>query len=214
MVGVNFPFRNIPVGAVALALVLALTACGGGGKHGSTPPTTSAHKVVEIKTSMLKIGGVDVESAGPSSPIPANVARTVLTNAQGYLDAALFEPLKDGRVGKGFASKFDPGLKAAVAQDKGTLTNVNVGKFTDLKTTATPVLMSALDGTLGELMYVATNFDVTEKGKTATGNAAMTHHVELTFAPFGSRWLVTAYRVQAIRSMPTGRTKTTAKAGA
>ena len=211
---VDSPIRNVHLGAGALALVLALTACGGG-KHNSSPTTTTRPKVADIKTSVLKVGKVDVESAGPTTPIPPKVGKAVLTAAQGYLDDALFAPLKDGSVGKDYASHFDPLVKAsAVGHDAATLTNSRVGKVDDLKTKATPVYLSALDGTLGDLMYVATNFDVTETGKTDAGKVAITHHVELTFAPVGHDWLITAYRVQAVRKLPTGTTTTTAKSGA
>jgi hypothetical protein len=63
-------------------------------------------------------------------------------------------------------------------------------------------------------MYVATNFDVTETGKTDAGRVTIKQHVELTFAPVGTKWLVTAYRVQTSRKLPTGTTTTTAKSGA
>jgi hypothetical protein len=214
MDGVHFPLRNLPLGAGALALVVALTACSGGSKHSSTPPTTASPKVPDIRTSVLRIGGVDVESAGPPTPIPANVAKAVLGNAQGYLDDGLFAPLRSGQVGAHYASHFDPRVQAAAAHDQATLTNGGMGKIKDLRTTATPVVMSALDGTLGDLMYVATNFDVTERGKTDGGNVTITHHVELTFALVGHEWLVTAYRVQAVRRLPARTTTTTAKAGA
>jgi hypothetical protein len=215
MDAVDFPIRNVRLGAGALALVVSLTACGGGGKHSSGTTTTTRPKVADIKTSVLRVGKVDVESAGPSTPIPTNVGKAVLTGAQGYLDDALFAPLKDGAVGKGYASHFDPLVKAsATGHDEAALTNSRVGKIEDLKTTATPVYLSALDGTLGDLMYVATNFDVTETGRTDAGDVSFTHHVELTFAPVGHDWLITAYRVQAVRKLPTGTTTTTAKSGA
>jgi hypothetical protein len=210
---VDFPFRNARLGAGALALVLLLAACGGGGKHESASTTTKP-KVAEVKTSVLRIGTVDVESAGPSTPIPTKVGKAVLTTAQGYLDDALFTPLKDGKVGGGYASHFDPKVKAAATgQDAPTLTNGRIGKVDGLRTKATPVLLSALDGTLGDLMYVATNFDVTETGKTDAGNVSLTQHVELTFAPVGHDWLITAYRVKAVRKLPTGTTTTTATTG-
>ncbi len=214
MEGVQSPFRNVPLGAGALALGLLLTACGGGGKHESASTTTQP-KVAAIKTSVLRVGTVDVESAGPETPIPTKVGKAVLTNAQGYLDDALFAPLKDGQVGAGYASHFDPAVKAAATgSDRAALTNATIGKIDGLKTTATPVYLSALDGTLGDLMYVATNFDVTETGTTDAGKVTIKHHVELTFAPVGHDWLVTAYRVQTTRKLPTGTTTTTAKAGA
>jgi hypothetical protein len=215
MEAVHFPTRNVPLGAGALALLLLLTGCGGGGKHNSGASTTTAPKVAAIKTSVLKVGSVDVETAGPPTPIPTKVGKTVLTNAQAYLDDALFAPLKDGNVGAKYASHFDASLRpAATGHDRPTLTNAGVGKVDGLKTTATPVLLSALDGTLGELMYVGTNFTVTEKGKTDAGNVSIVHNVELTFAPVGHDWLVIAYRVKTVRNLPTGTTTTTAKAGA
>lgn len=214
MEAVLFPFRNAHLGAGALVLALALTACGGGSKH-ETAPTTTLPKVAEIKTSVLKVGTVDVETAGPSTPIPTKVGKAVLTNAQGYLDDALFAPLKEGKVGSGFAAHFDPTVRAlATGHDEAALTNASIGKIDDLKTTATPVYLSALDGTLGDLVYVATNFDVTERGKTDAGPVTIKHRVELTFAPVGHDWLVTAYRVQTTRKLPTGTTTTTAKSGA
>jgi hypothetical protein len=215
MDSVHFPFRNVPLGAGALAFVLLVTACSGGGKHSSSPATTTTQpKVAAIKTAVLRVGSVDIESAGPSSQIPTNVGKSVFANAQGYLDDALFSPLKTGQVGARYGIHFDPQVQAAATgQDMPTLTNTGIGSVDDLKTTATPVLLSALEGTLGDLMYVATNFDVTETGKTDAGNVSIKHHVELTFAPVGPNWLITAYRVQAIRTLPTGTTTTTAKAG-
>jgi hypothetical protein len=214
MDAVDFPIRKVPLGAGACVLALLLTACGGG-KHSSSPSTTTQPKVAAIKTSVLKIGHVDIESAGPPTPIPTKVGEAVLTSAQSYLDDALFGPLKDGRVGAGYAALFDPSVKAsATGHDEAALTNTRVGQIKDLKTTATPVYLSALDGTLGDLMYVATNFDVSETGTSDAGKVAITHHVELTFAPVGHQWLVTAYRVETSRKLPTGTTTTTAKSGA
>jgi hypothetical protein len=212
---VHFPFRNVLLGAGALSLTVALTACGGGSKHEAGASTTSRPKVLDVKTSVLRVGSVDIESAGPSTPISTATGKAVLAAAQGYLDDALFTPLKSGEVGAGYASHFDAGVKAAATgRDQASLTDLAVGKVDGLKTTATPVLLSALDGTLGEQMYVATNFDVTANGKTDAGKVAITHHVELTFAPAGKTWLITAYRVQTVRKLPTGTTTTTATAGA
>jgi hypothetical protein len=211
---VDVPFRNVRLGAGALALVLLLTACGGGGKHESDTSSTTKPKVAEVKTSKLKIGRVDVQSAGPSTPIPTKVGKAVLTTAQGYLDDALFAPLKDGKVGADYASHFDGKvISAARGNDSATLTNARIGKIDSLKTKASPVYLSALEGTLGDLMYVATNFDVTETGKTDAGKVSLVQHVELTYAPVGHDWLVTAYRVKAVRKLPSGTTTTTAKTG-
>src|SRR5262249_54326125 len=133
--GVHFPFRNAGIGAGALALAVLLTACGGGGKHSSATTSTTRPKVAELKTSVLRIGTVNIQSAGPSTPIPTKVGKAVLTGAQGYLDDALFGPLKDGRVGASYATHFDPMVRAvATGRDERALTNLGVGEIEKLKT--------------------------------------------------------------------------------
>ena len=59
-------------GVVVVALCLALGACSGGGKKKTTEPTTTQPpKVLTVTTATLKIGKVDIESAGPPNVYPA-----------------------------------------------------------------------------------------------------------------------------------------------
>jgi hypothetical protein len=206
--------RRSPHAAVLVALVLIAAACGGGSKHKSTPPVTKP-LVLAIKTSVLKVGKVDVESAGPPNvQIDTATGKAVLATAQSYIDNAVFAPLKVGTIGAGYSALFGPGVKAAaIGTDRRALTDLDVGKATSLATKASPVELSALVGSLGELMYVATDFDLTVKGTIASGKFTMTRHVELTFAKTGKVWLVTAYRVQSVRKAVAGTTTTTAAAG-
>jgi hypothetical protein len=218
MAPVHSPFRPLRTSAPAigltLALVVSLAACGGGGKRASGTATTTPPRVLSVKTSVLKVGSVDVESAGPSNQIDTSTGKAVLAVAQTYIDNAVFAPLKTGQLGDAYASMFDASLKAsATGPDEHSLTDIDVGKATSLTTKATPVGLSALEGTLGELMYVGTNFDLTLK-TTADGQPlTITHHIELTFAQTGKAWLITAYRVQTARTLPKGTTTTTATAG-
>ncbi len=99
---------------------------------------------------------------------------------------------------------------SATGGDESALTDVGVGKVTKLSTTATPVHLSALEGTLGELMYLATDFDLDVKATGDSGPLTIHRHIELTFAQTGKTWLVTAYRVQAVRKTASGTTTTTA----
>ena len=205
--------RRSPQAFVFVALALVAGACGGGSKHNSTPPVTTP-KVLAIKTSVLKVGKVDVESAGPNVQIDTATGRAVLGTAQSYIDNAVFAPLKVGTIGAGYGALFDPGVKAsAFGTDRGALTDLDVGKATSLITKASPVELSALVGTSGDLVYVATDFDLSVKGSAASGKFTMTRHVELTFAKTGKSWLVTAYRVNSVRKSVTGTTTTTASAG-
>ncbi len=205
-------FRTRPF-AVALALALTLTACGGGKKHSSDDTGTTRPKVLSVATSVLKVVSVNIQTAGPSTPIDTPTGRAVLGVAQGYIDDAIFTPLRTGALGKSYAGRFDTGLKAAATgADLPALTDLSVGKLTNLSTTATGVHLSALEGTLGELIYVATVFDLTIKG-TAAGPLTIKRHVELTFTKVGSAWRVSAYRARAVRTSATGSTTTTANGG-
>jgi hypothetical protein len=218
MAPVHPPFRLPRTGApaigLALALVISLAACGGGSKKNGTAPDTTIPKVLAVKTSVLKIGSVDIESAGPSNQIDTATGKAVLAVTQAYIDTAVFAPLKTGQLGEGYASMFDAPIKAsATGPDEHSLTDIDVGKATSLTTKADVVKLSALEGTLGELMYVGTNFDLTLKATADGQPLTITHHIELTFAQTGKAWLITAYRVQTVRTLPKATTTTTATAG-
>ena len=206
--------RGAPVCAV-LTLAVAFAGCSSGNKHAATAGTTTVPKVLAISTSSLKVGKVDVESAGPpTAQIDTATGKAVLAATQAYIDRAVFAPLKDGALGAGYKDLFDPGVAAqATGPDQDALTDLAVGKATLVSAKADPVTMSALAGTLGELMYVATNFTLSVKVTSATQAVAITHHIELTFAKTGSAWLVTAYRVQSIHKTSAATTTTTAAAG-
>jgi hypothetical protein len=213
MTPVPLSFRPFGAGAIVLVLSLALAACGGGGKKNTGTKATTP-EVLAVKTSVLKVGSVDVQSAGPANPIAAATGKAVLGIAQSYIDTAVFAPLKTGKLGAGYAALFDTGVKAAATgSDAAALTDLNVGKVENLKTTATPVHMSTLEGKFGEVMYLATDFDLDMKAKGDTGPLRIHRHIELTFAPNAKTWHVTAYRVQAVRKSTAGTTTTTATGG-
>jgi len=195
-------------GAACLVLSLVLAACSGGGSKPSTTTRTktTVPKVLAVRTSLLKVGKV--------VQIDTTTGKAVLAGAQKYIDDAVFAPLKEGRLGVGYGSLFDSGVKsAAVGADARVLTDLDVGKVTRLSTKATPVELSALAGTLGELLYVATNFNVTLTGLGHTGPLTISRSIELTFARTAKAWLVTAYRVRTVRHLTSGTTTTTAKGG-
>jgi hypothetical protein len=202
---------------LALVLTLGLTGCSGGGSKTRATPTTTGPRVLAVKTSVLKVGSVDVESAGPPNvEIDTATGRAVLGAAQAYIDNALFSPLRTGKLGARYGALFDAGVRpAATGADEAALTDLDVGTATSLSTRATPVRLSALVGTLGELMYVATDFQLTLKATGAAGPLTITHIVELTFAqpPAAKTWLVTAYRVTTVRRSTAATTTTAATGG-
>jgi hypothetical protein len=218
MTPVPLSFRSFGAGppgvVLVLVLSLALAACGGGSKKNTEGTKATTPQVLAVKTSVLKVGSVDVQSAGPVNPIAPVTGKAVLGIAQSYIDTAVFAPLKTGKLGAGYAALFDTGVRAAATgSDAAALTDLDVGKVENLKTTATPVHMSTLEGRLGETMYLATDFDLDMKAKGDAGPVRIHRHIELTFAPNAKKWLVTAYRVQAVRKSTAGTTTTTATGG-
>lgn len=200
--------------ACAVVLALLLASCGGGKAKGQ--PSTTKPKVLGVSTATLKVGTVDIESAGASSiPIDPATGKTVLATAQKYINAAVFAPLGQGQVvAHDYSVLFDASVKpAATGADEAALTDLDVGKVASYSAKATPVALSALEGGFGELVYIATNFDLTVKAAATTGPLTLTHHIELTFAPTGKDWLITAYRVQSVRKSAISTTTTTAKGG-
>jgi hypothetical protein len=74
------------------------------------------------------------------------------------------------------------------------------------------LLFGFADGS-GALDYLATDFTLNENVNATGGHFKVTRAVELTFAPSGNKWLVTAYRVRAKRTSVVGTTTTTATSG-
>src|SRR5512141_1720441 len=99
--------RAAGAAALVLSVVVVAGSCGGGGKHDSQSSITSP-KVLAVKTSVLKIGTVDVQSAGPPNvQIDTPTGKAVLAAAQEYIDTAVFAPLKSGALGSGYGALFD-----------------------------------------------------------------------------------------------------------
>src|SRR5665213_3687680 len=101
MTPVSHPSHPVRTGTftLALSLMLVLAACGGGGSKSKSQSvsTTTRPKVLDVKTSVLKVGSVDIESAGPTNAIDTPTGKAVLGAAQAYIDTAIFAPLKTGQ---------------------------------------------------------------------------------------------------------------------
>jgi hypothetical protein len=196
--------------AVAV-LCLVAAACSSGNKHSGANTTTNG---VSSKQSALKIGTVDVESAGPAVSVDKGTQKVVLQAAQQYVDTAMIAPLSTGKLGAGYNALFDQGVRlSAATTDAKTLTDTAVGQATSFTEKPTPVTLSALADTSGAFLYLATNFTVNVNATLPSGPATIARTVELTFAQSGKNWSVTAYRVRALRKLPTGTTTTAANAG-
>jgi hypothetical protein len=195
----------------AAALVCFVAAACSSSKHTATNSTAAQ---IASTQAALKIGTVNVESAGPNVTVDKSTQKAVLALAQQYVDSAMIAPLSSGTLGSGYANLFDDGVRlGATTTDANTLTDAGIGKTKGFGEKTTPVTLSALADQLGGLLYLATNFNVNINATTTDGPATIARTVELTFAPSGSSWLVTGYRVHAVRKLPSGTTATTASGG-
>jgi hypothetical protein len=207
MVGVVF-VRLRRILPVVLVVLVAASACSDDKKSEEIPPAAPQNKLAA-----LKIGSVTVHSAGPDVHVPKDTQKRALRLAQTYVDTALIAPLESGRPGDQFPGLFDPGLRAvATGADRPALTDAGVGAIDHFQQSASPVRLSALADGAGSFLYLATNFSVKVRATSPDGVLTSTHDVELTFAPAGKSWRITAYRVKAVRRPPGGPTTTTAAA--
>jgi hypothetical protein len=155
-----------------------------------------------------------VQSWGPTTQVPKAAQQALLASANNYVNAAVLTPLDTGKVGGGYANLFDAAVRGnATTSDQDVLTELPVGKVGKYSEKTTPVAINGLADGSGAIVYLATNFAVTTNATTTDGKATLSRDVELTFSPQGKKWVVTAYRVKALRKLPTGTTTTVANAG-
>src|SRR5258708_3986489 len=125
---------------VGLSVIVGLVGgCSGGGKHSPTMPsptsssTSSASASASRSSRLLTIGSVNVQAAGRPVRLSEATQRAVVAIAQNYVDAAIMTPLETGKVGRGYAGLFAPGIRPAViGPDEPVLTDIAVGRTTML----------------------------------------------------------------------------------
>jgi len=192
---------------VVLAIIVAIVA--GGGSKAKKP-----QHVANSAGLVLKIGTIDVQSAGPPARINSSVQQSVLDSSQTYVDDAILAPLEKGRLDQAYAQIFDRGVRhQATGPDRATLTEVRTGTLKGLKATATKVRLDGMGDQTGKLVLVAATFGVDVSAKGSGGPVKIQRLAELTFAPERGRWVVTAYRVGVTRSTPAKTAAAVARAG-
>jgi len=198
-------------GAVAIVAVLAIIiaiVAGGGSK--SVKPKHVDNSVGLV----LKIGTVDVQSAGPPAHISSAARQAVLDASQSYVDDAILAPVDKGHLDEAYARIFDRGVrKSATGRDRAALTEVRTGSLKAPKATATPVRLDGMGDQTGKLVLVAATFWVHVSADGSGGKVKIERLSELTFAPEGGRWVVTAYRVGVKRTGTAQTTAAVARAG-
>jgi hypothetical protein len=199
-------------GAVAIVAVLAIIVAivaSGGSKQVKPKHVDNSVGLV------LKIGSVDVQTAGPPAHINSSARQAVLDASQSYVDDAILAPLSKGHLDEAYTRIFDRGVRrSASGPDRPALTEVRTGSLkAPLKATATPVHLDGMGDQTGKLVLVAATFLVDVSAKGSGGPVKIQRLSELTFAPEGGRWLVTAYRVGVTRTTAAQTTAAVARAG-
>ena len=212
----NLPARPAAVGACLLALLVS--GCSHGHSNAPAPTASTATQSASAarSTHLLRIGKVDVESAGRAVRPDVTTQRAVLATAQRYVDDAILTPLETGRLGPGYAQLFAGSIRpAAIGIDRARLTDLGVGPTTTFTETSTPVTLSVLTDPSGALLYAATDFRVDVDATTSRGRITISRRVELTIERDGSAWFVVAYRTTVTRTAPaaTRTTPTTRRSG-
>ena len=203
---------RVSVAVLAVVCALLAASCSGGKK--ASERNASATQP-ETSSAPLAVGSTHIESVGPDVKLDAATQAALLAAAQKYADTAVYAPLQTGQIGAGYDALFETSLRAdATGADASTLTDSGIGKVDHYKETATPVAITGLADDTGKLLYLATSFHLDVEAGTKAGDVSSVRDVELTFAPQGSDWAVTAYRVKAKRVLPGSTTTTTADAGA
>jgi len=180
-----------------IALVLANLAFSGSGGDKTKPK-----HVANSAGLTLKIGSVGVQSAGPQPRVSSSVKQAVLDASQAYVDDAVLAPIEKGHVNLAYAKIFDRAVRGdASGRDRATLTEIRTGELkAPVTATATPVRLDGMGDQTGKLVLLAATFGVDVSGKGSSGPLKITRLAELTFAPEGGRWMVTAYRVGVKRT--------------
>jgi hypothetical protein len=206
---------RIPLFLAFLALVTV--SCGGGGDDESeakteTSTTVTTEPPLEFE---LERGEAVVASAGGDVALDDKVQQAVVDASQKYIELAVLGPIVNGKIGKGYGNLFDAAVKgAATGADRAALTDEDIPKATETPTvTAAPVRVDAIADATGQVLLLATTFDVDVRAETKNGEMSVIRNNELTFAPGpNGKWLITAYRVSAERDLPKAKTTTSTAA--
>jgi hypothetical protein len=211
---VSRTFWRIGAGALAVLVVaLVIVSCSGEDDKGDgATPAPKAEGVLE-KRKALKAGKVVIESAGPEVKLPQDMQSTLVKKAQTYVDTAVHDPLTAGEVGNQFAKLFGERLRGrATGRDLKALSDAGVGRASKYVETVKPVRISGLADGAGKLIFLATNVSMKVKATVDDRPVTISRDAEFTFGQSGKDWLVTAYRVKAVRKAPKGKTTTTVAA--
>jgi len=214
------PSRHRTTIALLITAILAAGACGGGGGTSETAGTSDTSDSGPADDAYsgaidLKVGGSTVAAAGEGVSLDRAVARKVLATVDGYLDAAVVEPLLSGKRAKDLETHFGLRVFTRVrpdGADRAALTDEGLPDITaDLETTADPVDLDALVATDGTVLMVGAHLSLHVRTETAYGPLSISRTGDLILEPTSEgKWQITGYDIEVRRRTAGDSTTTTA----
>ncbi len=173
------------------ALTLLLIGCGKG-----SSPAKVATKLTTAQPS------VSVQSAGPTTALPADVTDAVDKTVRGYLRFGTMTPLKTGGNATDLATYFNAeALVPVTGADAGTVLDQQLPKATaDVNGKISNYEFIGLTDKTGSISMVAVKLDALVTTKNKNGDVTIKRTGDLVVVPDGTNWKIGSYNLSVTRS--------------
>lgn len=199
--------------AVALVLVLGVSACSGGSSK------AHATKAARIDSSVaLRVTTTNVDSAGPAVAFPADLRDQAAQLVNTYVEGAVVTALRTGTSDPNLAQAFTPDAAAKLTgPDHTVVTDDGVEKATgSIAASRADVALTALADTGGKVVLVSAALALDVRAPVTGGTLHVTRVGDLLLAPSNGAWRIAGYDLAVTRDGPgvrAGAASGTATAG-
>lgn len=191
-----------PLATLAVALLVALSACGGGGSDDGAPAstTTAPEPASDVE---VTINAVTVDSAGASKEMAPGVVEAIRTQLDAYVQQATVAPLL-GQESPELASLFTPFAATRLdGPDRESLVDAGIGTAThDLTANGAAANLTGLADKDGKIVVVAASLFVDVETQTDAGPVRITRSGEVVLVPDGLTWLIDSFDLSVQRDVP------------
>jgi hypothetical protein len=177
--------------ASLLVTVFVAAACGD-----DEPTERQGTTRIDITT-----GPTAVESVGLPVELPVELAEALVDQVRAYVKSGVVRTLRTGEPGD-LAQVFDDAALASLESDEGAamLDRGAPAATGDILASAEPVVLTGLADATGGIVLVSAHLDLEVVSHTEGGALTITRVGDLTFAPAGDHWKITAFRVGVSRA--------------
>jgi len=148
----------------------------------------------------IPMGFAGVESAGPPVELPDGIQEIVVDAVDAYVRDGIVATLRTGEPER-LDDVFDTAALASLETESGAaLLDRGVPEATgDLTAVAEPVIVVGLADGAGVIVLVSAHVDLEVVATTDEGELRITRVGDLTFAPAGDTWRITAFSMLVAR---------------